>query len=52
MLAAWTKLLDELVAESTEKHLVHLSINLEAIHGLKGVSTNCLASGIKTEDSI
>ena len=52
VLVAWIKLLDELVADPTEKNLVHLSINLEAILGLKGVSTNCLASGIKTEDSI
>jgi len=31
---------------------VHLSINLESIEGLKGVSTNCLSGGISTEDCV
>ena len=45
-------MLDDLVADDTEKHLIHLSLNLEAILGLKGVSTNALSNGISTEDAI
>ena len=32
--------------------MVHLSINLESIEGLKGVSSNCLSGGIATEDAV
>ena len=35
-----------------EEMLVHISINLESIEGLKGVSTNCLSGGISTEDAV
>ena len=45
-------MLDELVKDCTEKHLVHLSLNLEAVLGLKGVSTNSLSNGFSTEDTI
>ena len=31
---------------------MHLSINLESIEGLKGVSTNCLSGGLPTEDVV
>ena len=49
---SWTSILDGLVADPIEKHLVHLSINLESIEGLNGVSTNCLSGGISTEDAV
>ena len=49
---SWTRLLDNIVSAPIEKHLVHLSISLEAIAGLKGVSTNCLTSGIPSDDVI
>ena len=45
-------MLNELVKDCPEKHLVHLSLNLEAVLGLKGVSTNSLSNGISTEDTI
>ena len=49
-------MLDSLVAEANQagsacKHMVHISINMESIEGLKGVSTNCLSGGIPTEDA-
>ena len=34
------------------KQMVHISLNLENIEGLKGVSTNCLTGGISTEDAV
>ena len=34
------------------KQMVHISVNLESIEGLKGVSTNCLSGGISTEDAV
>lgn len=49
---SWTTILDNLVADAINKHLVHLSINLESIEGLKGVSSNCLSGGIATEDAV
>jgi len=61
-LALWNEILDKLVADASSmkdagsehctKHMVHLSLNLEAIEGLKGVSTNCLSGGISTEDAV
>ena len=39
-------------SNSQTRHMVHLSLNLEAIEGLKGVSTNCLSGGISTEDAV
>ena len=33
-------------------HKVHVSLNLEAIEGAKGVSTNCLSGGLASEDVI
>ena len=52
VLQAWISIIDNLVADETKKHLVHLSINLESIEGLKGVSSNCLSGGIATEDAV
>lgn len=54
MMPAWNSLLDNLTekAASGTKQMVHLSINLECIEGLKGVSTNCLSGGIPTEDAV
>ena len=51
ILNSWTGVLDDLLSDATGKHLVHLSISLEAIAGLKGVSTNCLSGGISTQDA-
>ena len=48
-------MLDDLVARAQQadvKQMVHLSINMETIEGLKGVSTNCLSGGIQTEDAV
>ena len=52
VLQSWISIIDNLVADGTKKHLVHLSINLESIEGLKGVSSNCLSGGIATEDAV
>lgn len=53
----WTSILDNLVQQAEGerdscRHHVHLTLNLEAIEGLKGVSTNCLSGGIPTEDAV
>ena len=48
----WNNVLDKLLQTTNDKHLVHLSINLETIEGLRGVSTNCLSGGISTEDCV
>ena len=52
----WSQILDNLVSEAQAdpqtKHIVHVSLNLESIEGLKGVSTNCLSGGIPTEDAV
>lgn len=55
--AIWNQMLDSLVSEAGNsddgcKHMVHISINMESIEGLKGVSTNCLSGGIPTEDAV
>ena len=52
IVASWNTILDQLVNDEVDTHLVHLSINLESIEGLKGVSTNCLSGGIATEDTV
>lgn len=56
-LTIWNEMLDSLVTQAKEagdgsKHMVHISINMEVIEGLKGVSTNCLSGGIQTEDAV
>ncbi len=51
----WNGMLDSLIDQvnnSQAKHMVHISINMESIEGLKGVSTNCLSGGITTEDAV
>ena len=50
-------MLDSIVDQAAQdngskKHMVHISINMESIEGLKGVSTNCLSGGIPTEDAV
>ena len=55
IVSSWNALLDTLLdraANSGKKQMVHISINLESIEGLKGVSTNCLSGGIPTEDAV
>ena len=48
----WSTLLDKLIEKNGKKHMVHLSLNMECIEGLRGVSTNCLSGGISTEDAV
>ena len=50
VLETWNSMIDSLAEK--EEMLVHISINLESIEGLKGVSTNCLSGGISTEDAV
>lgn len=48
-------MLDSLLEQANNpqtKQMVHISINMESIEGLKGVSTNCLSGGIATEDAV
>lgn len=54
VLSTWNAMIDSLVEKQSAgtKQLAHLSINLESIEGLKGVSTNCLSGGISTEDAV
>ena len=52
VLESWIQIVDSLVNDTAKKHLVHLSINLESIQGIQGVSSNCLSGGIATEDAI
>ena len=35
-----------------KRHLIHLSLNMESIEGMLGVSTNCLSGGFTTEETI
>jgi hypothetical protein len=46
--------LDTLTSQASTgtKQMVHISLNLENIEGLKGVSSNCLSGGISTEDAV
>jgi len=54
VLTAWNSLLDNLTSQASTgtKQMVHISLNLESIEGLKGVSSNCLSGGISTEDAV
>ena len=52
VLSSWTYILDDIVGDKTKKQHVHLSINLESIEGIQGVSSNCLSGGIPSEDAI
>lgn len=48
---AFADLIEKLKTEKG-KHLVHLSLNLECIEGLTGVSASCISGGFTVSEAI
>ena len=48
---ALTNLINELKSENDQKHMIHLSLNLECIEGLTGVSASCISGGFTISEA-